>query len=158
MDAESAEFEDALEHALAAGCPVIDVEAEEAITPLSLDERGRALLREGVAEVSAGGYLVVEGGPELTYYVQLLVEGDEASLEAVAGRHLFGLRPKVERLGLLGFRASSEGPNLVRHFHAAALAEEPHALTHLIAGALESGYGLAEAPLRMRLRLAQLAR
>lgn len=153
VDVESPAFDDALDEALAAGRTVIDVEADESITPMSLDARGRSLLCEAIVAVSAGGYLVVEGGPGLIYYVQLLVEGEQARLEAVAGRHLFGLRPKIERLRLLGFRSSEESPNLAREHPTRQLRDDPASIVGLMETAIATVYGLAEAPLRLRLRL-----
>jgi hypothetical protein len=147
-DEETAE--EVIDEALEQGLSIIDPTANELVAPASL--RATGVLRDALELLVSmrSGYLVIEGGPALAFYVQAFVDEDARWMEAVAGRHLRGFRPRhgTSALRLLGFRPDPDGrPNLVR-----PLDDALEVSAHVLARALADVYGVGlDAPLRLRL-------
>lgn len=147
-DQETAD--EVIDEALERGLSIIDPTTNELVAPVSL--QATDTLRDALALLVTlpSGYLVVEGGSALAFYVQAFVEQDARWMEAVAGRHLRGFRPRrsTATLRLLGFRPDPDGrPNLVR-----PLDDALEVSAHVLARALVDVYGLDDdAPLRLRL-------
>lgn len=149
--------EDVLDLALEQGLVAIDTAGPELVMTVSLSETPSATLAHATQLLAASrsGYLVVEGGPSLAFYLQAFVHGDEVRMEAVAGRYLLGHRPRcpLDRLQLLGFsRDDAAGPNRVRGLRTG---ESVDLFAHLATRALLDVYGLARGEL-VRLRLAEV--
>lgn len=149
--------EDVLDVALEQGLVAIDTAGPELVMTVPLSDGPSAALLHATSLLAASrsGYLVVEGGPSLAFYLQVFVDGDQVRMEAVAGRHLLGHRPRapLERLRLLGFsRDDAQGPNRSR---ALRPGESVDLFAHLATRALLDVYGLTRGE-RVRLRLAEV--
>ncbi|MGF1465171.1 MAG: hypothetical protein ACFCGT_03470 [Sandaracinaceae bacterium] len=87
----STAYELLLDIAIDAGLTVWDADAHELVLPFP-EELPDERLAEALASLSSSGdgaWVVCEGGPGLSYYVQFFaLGGGRARLEAVAGRHI----------------------------------------------------------------------
>jgi hypothetical protein len=157
VDEDDEAREDVLDVALEQGLTAIDPAGPELVTRCALTASPHPTLVRATGLLAAcdTGYLVVEGGPSLAFYLQAFVDDGETRFEAVAGRHLLGHTPRstLERLKLLGFRKDEDGrPNLVRGLREG---ESIGLFAHLATRALIDVYGVASGQ-TVRVRLAEV--
>lgn len=155
---EAEEREDVIDLALEHGLTAIDTAWPELVTSIPLTDAPHWSLTSAtrLLSLSRRGYLVVEGGPSLAFYVQAFLDGEDVRFEAVAGRHLLGHRPRasLDRLRLLGFQRDQPGrPNRVRGLRTG---ESLAIFSHLATRALLDVYGVSRGE-TVRLRLAEIS-
>ncbi len=142
---------DVVDVGLAFGLTAVDLAAHEVTHPLRLGEEQAIASAFEALRHAGDSYLIIEGGPELAFYLQAIRWDGEIVLEAAAREHVRRLpEVRLARLRLLGFELAEAPENAVqadlerRRVDGARVA-------HLTTRALREVYGVPlGAPIRLR--------